>query len=81
MQRRFEESLSVLKEAEHLRVEHKGPRIMSAAVYAHLGRVDEARDEYERLGMTTFKIVLGMFRNPDNRELLRSGLALAGANV
>jgi TolB-like protein/class 3 adenylate cyclase len=50
-----------------------------AACYAHMGRLDEAREIIERLRTITPLVVPGdlPFRNPEDRELLLSGLRLA----
>jgi TolB-like protein/class 3 adenylate cyclase len=50
-----------------------------AACYAHMGRVDDAREIIARLKAITPVVIpsLAQFRNPDHRELLLSGLRLA----
>jgi tetratricopeptide (TPR) repeat protein len=49
-----------------------------AACYAHMGRLDEARAIVARLrAMTPLVVPNGaQYRNPEDRELLRSGLRL-----
>ena len=55
-----------------------------ASCYAHLGRLEEAREIIRRLGTVTPVVIsdAGTPRNPKHRELLLSGLRLAttGAN-
>jgi adenylate cyclase len=51
-----------------------------ASCYAHMGRLDEARDIVNRLRTITSVVVppnAGALRNPEDRELLLSGLRLA----
>jgi TolB-like protein/class 3 adenylate cyclase len=50
-----------------------------AACYAHMGRLDEARDVVKRLRTITRLVVPNdlPFRNPEDRELFLSGLRLA----
>jgi TolB-like protein len=50
-----------------------------AACYAHMGRLDEAREVVARLRTMTPVVVGGAtpYRNPDDREFLLSGLRLA----
>ena len=50
-----------------------------AACYAHMGRLDEARETIERLQAVTPVVVpdASHWRNPEHRELFLSGLRLA----
>jgi tetratricopeptide (TPR) repeat protein len=50
-----------------------------AACYAHMGRLDEAREVVRRLRAITTQVVPSYlpWRNPEHRELLLSGLRLA----
>ena len=50
-----------------------------ASCYAHMGRLAEAREIIERLRRLSPLLVpsFSYFRNPDDRELLLSGLRLA----
>jgi adenylate cyclase len=50
-----------------------------AACYAHMGRLDDARETVHRLRAVTSVLIpdLSYLRNPDFRELLLSGLRLA----
>jgi len=54
-----------------------------AACYAHMGRLDEAREVVERLRALTPVIVPPHipFRNPEHRELFHSGLRLAAGEA
>jgi adenylate cyclase len=54
-----------------------------AACYAQMGRLDEAREIVERLRAITPVVIpdAAQFRNPEHRELLLSGLRLAGGEV
>jgi len=51
-----------------------------ASCYAHLGRLDEAREAVARLRALTDEVVpsAAHWRNPEHRELFLSGLRLAG---
>jgi len=50
-----------------------------AACYAHMGRLEEAREIVRRLRATTSIVIpdAGYLRNADHRELFLSGLRLA----
>jgi adenylate cyclase len=50
-----------------------------AACYAHMGRLDEAREAVRRLRAITSVVVpsASLLRNIEHRELYRSGLRLA----
>lgn len=54
-----------------------------ASCYAHMGRLDDAREIVARLKSITPVVVprLTQFRNPDHRELLLSGLRLAAGEA
>ena len=54
-----------------------------AACYAHMGRLDEAREVAARLRTMTPVVVGGAtpYRNPDDREFLLSGLRLAAGEA
>jgi len=54
-----------------------------AASYAHMGRLDEARAIVARLRAITSVVVQSdlPFRNPEDRELLLSGLRLAAGEA
>jgi adenylate cyclase len=49
-----------------------------AASYAHMGRIEEARDIVDRLRAVSPQVLSsGQLRNPEHQELLLSGLRLA----
>ena len=54
-----------------------------AACYAHMGRLDEAREIVKRLRAITALVVPSgsQFRNPEHRELFLSGLRLAASEA
>ena len=54
-----------------------------AACYAHMGRLDEAREIIKRLASLTPVVVptANPLRNPEHRELFLSGLRLAAGEV
>ena len=54
-----------------------------ASCYAHMGRLDEARDVVRRLRTISPVVVPSatQFRNPEHRELLLSGLRLAAGET
>jgi adenylate cyclase len=80
--RRFEEAVGA-----HLLMIQDDPSYPQAyrglaASYAHLGRLDEAREIIWRLRQIVPDIMpdLSHMRNPEHRELTLSGLRLAGAS-
>jgi pentatricopeptide repeat protein len=52
-----------------------------AACYAHMGRLDEAREIVDRLRAISPDVVsdASFLRNPEHRELFLSGLRLAAS--
>jgi tetratricopeptide (TPR) repeat protein len=54
-----------------------------AACFAHMGRLDDAREMVDRLRAITPIVVndSGYLRNPEHRELLLSGLRLAAGET
>jgi adenylate cyclase len=54
-----------------------------AACYAHMGRLDEARETIKRLQAVTSVVMPSAmhWRNPEHRELFLSGLRLAAGNM
>jgi TolB-like protein/class 3 adenylate cyclase len=54
-----------------------------AACYAHMGRLEEARQIVRRLRAVTSVVIpnMGHFRNPEHRELFLSGLRLAAGET
>jgi adenylate cyclase len=80
--RRFEEAttilLSSLQQAPDVPI---GYRFLAAS-YAHMGRLDEARDIVSRLRAITPVVIPTVipYRNPEHRELFLSGLRLAAGD-
>jgi adenylate cyclase len=77
--RRFDDAVpKLLASLEELRAFALTYRVLSAC-YAHLGRLDEAREIVNRLRAITFNVMpdLMFLRRPEDRELLLSGLRLA----
>jgi adenylate cyclase len=54
-----------------------------AACYAHMGRLEEARETVKRLREITPVVIPGVipYRNPEHRELFLSGLRLAAGEA
>jgi adenylate cyclase len=81
--RRFEDAaailLSSLQQAPGVPI---GYRFL-AACYAHMGRLDEARETVKRLREITSVVIPSVipYRNPEHRELLLSGLRLAAGEA
>jgi len=77
--RRFDEALPKLLLAIQEAPNFPVPYRWLASCYAHLGRLEEARDVVRRLRAVTPVVVppATQFRNPEHRELLLSGLRLA----
>jgi pentatricopeptide repeat protein len=77
--RRFDEAakilLSSLEQSPSFAVTYR----LLASCYAHMGRLDEAREIVRRLRAITPVVVPSVipYRNPEHRELLLSGLRLA----
>ena len=59
------------------------PYRVLAACYAHMGRLDDAREIINRLRAITSAVVPSItpFRNPEHRELFLSGLRLAAGEA
>ena len=77
--RRFDEALPKLLLAIQETPDSPVPYRWLASCYAHMGRLDEARDVVQRLRAAS-PVVLPpatQFRNTEQRELLLSGLRLA----
>jgi TolB-like protein/class 3 adenylate cyclase len=80
--RRFEEAttilLSSLQQAPDVPI---GYRFLAAS-YAHMGRLDEAREIVSRLRAITPVVIPSVipYRNPEHRELFLSGLRLAAGD-
>ena len=80
--RRFEEAttilLSSLQQAPDVPI---GYRFLAAS-YAHMGRLDEAREIVRRLRAITSVVIPSVipYRNPEHREMFLSGLRLAAGD-
>ena len=59
------------------------PHRVLAACYAHMGRLDDAREIMERLRAITSLVIpdASYLRNPEHRELFFSGLRLAAGET
>jgi tetratricopeptide (TPR) repeat protein len=81
--RRFAEALPKLLLAIQEAPSFPVPYRLLAACYAHMGRLDEARDVVRRLRATTPVVIppYAQFRDPQQRELLLSGLRLAAGEA
>ncbi len=77
--RHFDEAVPKLILAIQDDPSYPQPYRVLAACYAHMGRLDEAREIVKRLRSISPVVVEGAmrFRNPEHRELLLSGLRLA----
>jgi TolB-like protein len=77
--RRFDQAVPILLRAIQEDPSHPLAYRYLAACYAHMGRLDDARDIVLRLRAVTSIVIpdLSYLRNPDYRELLLSGLHLA----
>ena len=77
--RRFDQAVPVLLRAIQEDPSHPLAYRYLAACYAHMGRLDDARDIVLRLRAVTSVVIpdLSYLRNPDYRELFLSGLHLA----
>ena len=71
--------MAVLEQAPGLPVAYQ----LLASCYAHMGRLNEARDIVKRLRKITPVVVPSViiYRNPDDRELFLSGLRLAAGEA
>ena len=77
--RRFEEAKAMLLRSLQERPTYLATLRFLASCYAHLGRLDEAREAMQRLRALTPVVMPSSahFRNPEHRELFLSGLRLA----
>jgi len=77
--RRFDEAAPELLLAIQDDPSHTTPYRFLAACYAHMGRLDSAREIIERLRAVAPVVIpdVSYLRNPEHRELLLSGLRLA----
>jgi pentatricopeptide repeat protein len=81
--RRFEDAAAKLLESLERAPSFTVTYRVLAACYAHLGRVDEAREIVRRLRAITPVVVerATRYRNPEHRELYLSGLRLAAGEA
>ena len=79
MRRRFDKAVPKLLLAMQDDPSHPSPYRVLAACYAHMGRLDDARQIVARLRAITPAVIpnLSYLRNPENRELWLSGLLMA----
>jgi len=77
--RRFEEALPKFLLAIQEEPNFLQPYRFLAACYAHMGRLDDARETFRRLQAITPVVLPSIvpYRNPEHRELYLSGLRLA----
>ena len=81
--RQFDDAVENLLMAHH----HRPTGVMIyrflASSYAHMGRLDEAREMVQRLRAITSVVVPNatQFRNPEHRELFLSGLRMAAGEA
>jgi len=77
--RRFDQAVPNLLLAVQGDPSHPHPSRVLAACYAHMGRLDDAREIVERLRAITSAVIpeASNLRNAEHRELLLSGLRLA----
>jgi adenylate cyclase len=81
--RRFNDAVPKLLLAIQENPSAPTPYRVLAACYAHMGRLDDAREIVERLRAITSVVVpdASFLRNPEHRELFLSGLRLAAAET
>jgi adenylate cyclase len=79
LSRRFAEAVPKLLLAIQEDPSNPGPYRVLAACYAHMGRLDDAREIVGRLSTLAPVVIpdLSYLRNPEHRELFLSGLRLA----
>jgi TolB-like protein/class 3 adenylate cyclase len=77
--RRFDQAVPILLRAIHEDPSHPLAYRYLAACYAHMGRLDDAREVVTRLRAVTSLVIpdLSYLRNAEYRELFLSGLRLA----
>ena len=81
--RRFHEAVPKLLLAIHEDPSFPHPYRVLAACYAHMGRLDEAREVVARLRTITSVVIpdASYLRNPEHRELFVSGVRLAAGEA
>jgi TolB-like protein/class 3 adenylate cyclase len=79
--RRFDEAVPKLLLAIQEDPSFPQPHRLLAACYAHMGRLDDAREIVKRLRVLTSAVIpdASFLRNPEQRELYLSGLRLAAS--
>jgi adenylate cyclase len=77
---RFEEARTMLLRSLHEKPNWVPTHRFIASCCAHMGRLDEARDAFKRVRDLTSAPMPSAenWRNPEHRELLLSGLRMAG---
>ena len=78
--RRFDEALArLLLDVQDVEPNNPGPYRYLAACYAHMGRLDEAREMVKRVRAITPLVIedLAYIRDPEQRAIVLSGLRLA----
>jgi Flp pilus assembly protein TadD len=78
---RAAEAVTPLMEAAERLPGQRGARIWLAAALAHAGRTAEASVALDGVSARAIAAALSLFRDEAARESIRSGLALAGAEV
>jgi tetratricopeptide (TPR) repeat protein len=83
LKRQFDKAVSKLVLAVQDHPGHVPSHRYLAACYAHLGRLDEARETVKRLrALTPFVMPIEVvFRNPEHRNIFLSGLRLAAGET
>ena len=81
--RRFDQAVPILLRAIQEDPSHPLAYRYLAACYAHMGRLDDAREVVTRLRAVTFLVIpdLSYLRNAEYRELFLSGLRLAAGET
>jgi adenylate cyclase len=81
--RRFDDAVPKLLLAIQEDSSHPNPYRVLAACYAHMGRLDDAREIVARLRAITSIVIpdASYLRNPEHRELFLSGLRLAAGET
>jgi adenylate cyclase len=82
--RRFSQALPMLRLAAHDDPSQAGRYRFLAACYAHMGRLDEARETITRLQAITSAVIPpvdSFLRNAEHRKLFLSGLRLAAGEA
>jgi TolB-like protein len=80
--RNFDEAARLAREVISRRPEYGLAHAVFIASLAHLGKLEDAKHALGHIPPETpFSVLLDVTRDAGDRELLRSGLAMAGANV